>query len=387
MKFLTKDEVNGSDILVNIMKAPVHKRRFMEGFHEFLKEYIDDDCDYELFQVVDLGDRVGDCDYCGTAIRYEYWVRVKSSRKEFKLGSTCITKVDFLAKHINVSNKDFLRILNKEAKIYKDKYKREDNRERYSKYVDFIERYIKIKHEWKLRSVIIKINKGRTLTNDDIKVVEGFMNDVDIDKMEKEHEEFIKRNKVEHEERVHDSVNKRKEYEEIIVKTLELEKYVASPFILDMARKIRVINDGDVLFELPNLLTDNQLDTLKRILDDYDLGELEFQREQNRELIEGQKFMLDEIISRFESGEIDDFEMKGNGNRRGASTYKGMFKSIRERLNKRPLSEGEQRVVDKFNSKYGKVVMCSKPYSEDEAAGDEKSEVVDIGKIKKILDF
>ncbi len=81
----------------------------------------------------------------------------------------------------------------------------------------------------------------------------------------------------------------------------------------------------------------------------------------------------------------------------GKGDYLGLFKAIRFRLNKRPLTESEQTTVDKFHKNHGKAMGYDEKESKTITVEEEvlrkreekgnKKVVEDREKIKELLDF
>lgn len=375
---------------IELVKDVPRKKRFMAGFHEYLQRHLDGNCDYEFVNVVDLGDRIGACEHCGTPIRYEFYIKSKKTGEQFILGSVCITKVEWLSQYLHLTTDEFLRILNRKAKEFKDTFRREDNREKYIKIVEFIEEYSLYKSDWKLRNVLVNINAGRIISNDDIEMVSEVIKNTNLSDMKAKFEKNIVANKEEYERRIAEKEVVRKEYEKLIDDTIQLSKLVTSKFISDMAAKLAVLPDGDVINTLPSNLTANQLTALKSAILEYDIPALEMDREATIELREEQIAVLDNIIYRVET-EGHDFKFRDD-----KGSYLELFKSIRFRLNKRPLTEGEQSAVDKYLQKHGKDMVSSgnkglvsveqSVQIEREEKGVEKV-IEDREKIKELLDF
>lgn len=392
MTSLVFDNANIPAKILNATQTPeiAPKKRFMAGFHEFLNRHIGGSADYEFTKVIDLGGVFGACQHCGTPIRYEFYVLSKSKGEEFILGSTCITKVEWISRHLHLSTDEFLKMLNKKAKTYKDDFKREDNRERYHEFVEFLEAFLKYNYEWSARSALYKINKGEKLTNEEIAYVRGRMETTDLSELKKKYDEVAAQNSKSFEEKKKSDDEVRGRYEKLMIKTIELSKYVTSPFMLDMARKFKQLNGKDLLISIPTNFSDNQLSMLEEAVKDYDLEKLELERETTEELRAEQKLVLDGIIHRFEVGEVSDFEMTGRDGKK--SSYRAMFESIRLRVEKRPMTEREQAVVDKFTDKNGKDFYYKRDDKEKEIADEHKENgdktfVDDKKKVESLLNF
>lgn len=357
------------------------KERYYTGFHNDLNQFLGDDCDWEFGPVVDLGGVYGTCmrPHCNHAIRYEYWVINKSDGSKWAIGSTCITQLEFVAKHLNLSESNFLRRLKRKESEFKKRYATEDNLERYADIHDYMRRILRVGYDRFALSVVRVIEKGDTLSDEKLRAIYDVMSSGHLEQLEyaNAQRDERKRRVIEDKRMFAEEVQRKNvQLGDILDKLVELAPYLTSPFVEKMVRRYeRLAADARIFDEFSG----GQLRSIDKIVSENDVTELETRREEFSEKRDEQATRISTILegmseNKIWKGAVESYR-SDNGEEPDPNWYQSLFQSYLSRVDKRPLTEGEEAVVARCEYKYATVITEIKRRRVQEAKSrlDERS--------------
>ena len=369
------------------------KERYLLGFHNDLNRFLDEASEWEFGAVVDLGDVVGVCQRpnCNHPIRYEYWIQNKKAQNRMALGSTCITQVDFVANHLNLSEEQFLGLLRKQEQRFKNEFRREENLVRYADIYQYMRRVREFRFDFFTSQVIRLIERGETLSDDILKNVYDMMKSGYVERLEYEEAragEEKKKKVVQEEIQRKEEQLRNQELMDILDRMSELSAYLTSPFVAKMVKIYEKMNWRER--SISSVYSSSQIDSMKKIIAETNIKELEEIGIKTAAEREGQAGRVSAIIEGMESGAIwkgDKASYRAtNGEEPLDNWYEVMFRNFLERTDKRPLTDRELATLDKCEHRYSAFLkqMRTKKIEETKAREGERARFDEVSKEAEI---